>query len=67
MKMLDPKTNKPSMTQEVTMLTRAKQDDNLFAIPAGYREVKAEEFQKLKSQAMIQKMLQGGSLPGFGA
>lgn len=66
MKMLDPKTNKPSMTQEVTMLTRARQDDNLFAIPAGYREVKAEEFQKLKSQAMLQKMRHGGSRPGFG-
>lgn len=66
MKMIDPKTNKPTMTQEVTMLTRAKQEESLFAIPAGYREVKAEEFQKLKSQAMLQKMLQGGTLPGFG-
>jgi hypothetical protein len=66
MKMLDPKTNKPSMTQEVTMLTRARQDDNLFAIPAGYREVKAGEFQKLKGQAMLQKIFQGGLPPGLG-
>ena len=66
MRMIDPKTNKPSMSQEVTMLTRAKQEDSLFEIPAGYREVKAEEFQKLKGEAMMKKIFGGGLPPGFG-
>lgn len=66
MKILDPKTNKPTMTQEVTQLTRAKQDDALFEVPAGFREVKADEYQRLKSQAMMQKLFQGGLPPGIG-
>ena len=65
LKIYDPKTNQPAMTQEVTMLTRAKQEANLFQVPDGYQKVTAEEFQQKKSQAMMQKLFKGG-LPGLG-
>jgi hypothetical protein len=65
LKIYDPKTNQPAMTQEVTMLTRAKQEANLFQVPEGYQQVTAEQFQQKKSQAMMQKLFQGG-LPGLG-
>ena len=56
-------TDKPVMTQEVTMLTRAKQDDALFSIPADYKEVKAEEFDQMRSQAMIRQLMGGFGQP----
>ncbi len=52
-------TDKAVMTQEVTMITRAKQDDALFAVPADYKEVKAEEFDQMRSQAMIRQLMGG--------
>lgn len=65
LKIYDPKTGQPAITQEVTMLTRAKQEEKLFQLPEGYQKVTAEEFQQKKSQAMMQKIFKGG-LPGFG-
>jgi hypothetical protein len=60
------KTGKPAMTQEVTMLTRAKQESNLFQVPEGYQQVTADEFQQKKGQAMMQKLFKGGLPPGLG-
>ncbi len=65
LKLYDPKTGKPAMTQEVTMVTRAKQEGNLFQVPEGYQKVTADEFQQKKGQAMMQKLFKGG-LPGLG-
>lgn len=65
LKIYDPKTGKPAMTQEVTMLTRAKQEEKQFQVPEGYQKVTGEEFQQKKSQAMMQKIFKGG-LPGLG-
>lgn len=60
------KNNKPMVTQEVTMITRAPQEDAVFQIPTGYKEVNAEQFGQLKTQALIQKMLGGFALPNAG-
>ncbi len=65
LKIYDPKTGQPALTQEVTMITRAKQEEKLFQLPEGYQKVTAEEFQQKKSQAMMQKIFKGG-LPGLG-
>lgn len=66
MKLFDPKTGQPTMTQEVTMLTRAKQEAKLFQVPDNYQKVTAEEFQQKKGQAMMQKIFAGGLPPGLG-
>jgi len=55
----DAASDKPVMTQEVTMLTRAKQDDALFAAPADYKQVTPEEFEQMRAQAMMRQMMGG--------
>lgn len=42
-----------TMTQQVTSLSQAKLSDSLFKVPAGYKKVSPEEFQKLRSKAMF--------------
>jgi hypothetical protein len=41
-------------TQEVTALSQSKLNDSLFKVPAGYKKVSPQEFQKLRSKAMLQ-------------
>ena len=52
----DLRAKEPVMTEEVTMLTRARQDEALFAAPAGYRQVTGEEFGRLQSEALMKEM-----------
>lgn len=51
--------DKVLMTTEVTSLSQAKLDNTPFAIPAGYKQVTAEEFQTQQSAAMMQAMMTG--------
>ena len=50
--------DKVSMIQEVSMLSQAKLTDDPFTIPAGYKQVSEEEFQKAQSQAMMQAIME---------
>jgi hypothetical protein len=49
----------PFMTIEVTMLSQAKLGDELFTIPADFKKVSPEEFQKAQSEAMVKAMQAG--------
>lgn len=51
--------DKPFMTMEVTSLSQAKLGDELFAVPADFKKVSAEEFQKAQSDAMMKAMTAG--------
>ena len=58
-RMYDETGNKLVMTQEVTSLSRARlEDDALFTVPAGFKQVSTEEFQKAQSEAMMKAMSQ---------
>jgi hypothetical protein len=60
-KIYDETGTKLMMTQEVTSLSRAKlEDDALFAVPTGFKQVSTEELQKAQSEAMIKAMSQAG-------
>jgi len=63
MKMYDAKTNKVTMAQETTMVSLAKLEDGDFAIPAGFRQVSGEEYEKARQQAMM-KAITGGAVGG---
>lgn len=58
MKMYMGDTDKPTMVQEVTSLSRAKLEDSLFAVPADYKQVSEKEFQEAQSRAMMQAMME---------
>ncbi|MBV9865033.1 MAG: hypothetical protein JO316_06760 [Abitibacteriaceae bacterium] len=58
MKMYMGDTDKPSMVQEVSSLSRAKLEDSLFAVPADYKQVSEKEFQDAQSRAMMQAMME---------
>jgi hypothetical protein len=49
----------PMMTLEVTSLSQAKLGDELFTVPADFKKVSAEEFQKAQSEAMVKAMTAG--------
>lgn len=51
--------NMPLMTTEVTSLSQAKLGDELFTVPADFKKVSAEEFQKAKTEAMVKAMQAG--------
>jgi hypothetical protein len=51
--------DKPFMTMEVTSLSQAKLGDELFTVPADFKKVSAEEFQKAQSDAMVKAMTAG--------
>jgi hypothetical protein len=40
-------------------VSRDKLPDSLFALPQGFRQLSAKEFQAAQSKAMMQKMMQG--------
>jgi hypothetical protein len=44
------------MTTEVTSLSQAKLSDELFSIPAGYKKVSEEDFDKQRNEAMVKAM-----------
>lgn len=46
-------------TTEITSLSQAKLPDSLFKIPADYKKVSEQEFQKIQSQAMAHSMSNG--------
>ena len=52
---------KTAMTQEITSLSDAKLDDALFTIPADFKQVSEQEFQKQRAQAMLQAMKGGAA------
>lgn len=52
------------MIREVTMLSRAEQADDKFALAADWKEVSPQEFQQAKSRAMMQSMM--GGMAGMG-
>jgi hypothetical protein len=49
----------PFMTLEVTSLSQAKLGDELFTVPADFKKVSPEEFQKAQSDAMVKAMQAG--------
>jgi len=51
--------DKATTVREITMLSQAKLEDDLFTVPADYKEVSAEEFQKAQTQAMMKSMMDG--------
>jgi hypothetical protein len=50
--------DKVTMTQEVTMVSRAKLTDDPFAVPADYKQVSEQEFQQAQSRAMMEAMME---------
>jgi hypothetical protein len=59
MKMYDG--DKVTATQEVTMLSQAKLDNDPFVIPADYKKVSSLEFQQAQSRAMMEAMTTGAN------
>jgi hypothetical protein len=51
--------DKPMMTMTMTSLSQAKLGDELFAVPAGYKKVTPDEFDKQKQAAMMKAMMGG--------
>jgi hypothetical protein len=43
----------------MTSLSQAKLGDELFAVPAGYKKVTPDEFDKQKQAAMMKAMMGG--------
>jgi hypothetical protein len=50
--------NQVIATQEVSMLSQAKLDDEPFAVPADYKQVSEQEFQQAQQRAMMEAMTQ---------
>ena len=53
-------------TREITSLSEAKLEGSIFAIPADYKLVTDEEFQKERSSAMMKGMMSGMGAAGAG-
>lgn len=52
--------DKVMMIQDTTSLSQAKiEDDSLFTVPADYKKVSDDEFQKAQSKAMMDAMMSG--------
>ncbi|BCM89166.1 hypothetical protein IAD21_01010 [Abditibacteriota bacterium] len=49
-----------TFTREVTMLSRAALEDNVFQVPADYRKVTPAELTKARQAAMMKAMMGGG-------
>jgi hypothetical protein len=52
---------KVTIDQEITSLSQAKLDDNVFAIPKGYTKLSIEDYNKQRNQAMMQALMGGGN------
>lgn len=52
---------KPMMTMTTTSLSQAKLGDELFTVPADYKKVTSEEFDKQKQAAMMKAMMGGNN------
>lgn len=53
--------DKSLMTMEVTSLSQAKLDDELFTVPTDYKKVSTTELQKAQSEAMVKAMMAGAA------
>ncbi len=53
-----------SFTREVTMISRAKLAPDTFQVPADYRKVTPEEFDKARQSAMMKSLMGGGKAGG---
>lgn len=58
-------TGKGSFVKEVTMLSRAEQPDEPFAIPADWKQVSAGEFARTQQRAMMKAMMGGQGMPNM--
>jgi len=50
---------KVTMTMEITSLSQAKLDDNIFTVPQGYTKVSMDDYNKQRQQAMMKAMMGG--------